>query len=234
MSPLAKSFIDPRSGQTVSARAELFVRGREYVNCYEEENSPFEQRRKMEEQILLRRGGRNDQPLGEDKTLAFDSSNNNNKSNATPTSTASSSLSSEPAPWSSPRTTTDRNRSPVSSLSKSTSLNKAILDEENYLEALEWALPPTGGWGVGIDRLVMLFSGQHRIANVLPFGTLRNVVGLHHLSHVQAQARAQGGLGSGSEPGLRKKERRRVERKDKVEEKMTEKMTERGDGDGKA
>ena len=58
--------------------------------------------------------------------------------------------------------------------------SKIPLDEENYLEALEWALPPTGGWGAGVDRLVMLFSGQNRIANVLPFGTLRNVVGLHH------------------------------------------------------
>ncbi|KAI9767726.1 MAG: hypothetical protein M1835_006999 [Candelina submexicana] len=55
--------------------------------------------------------------------------------------------------------------------------NEAIIDE-GYLEALEWGLPPTGGWGCGVDRLCMLFSGAPRIADVLNFGTLTNVVGL--------------------------------------------------------
>lgn len=55
--------------------------------------------------------------------------------------------------------------------------NKGEVDE-GYIEALEWGLPPTGGWGMGIDRLVMLFSGKERIGEVLSFGTLRNVVGL--------------------------------------------------------
>ncbi|KAI9806456.1 MAG: hypothetical protein M1833_003643 [Piccolia ochrophora] len=50
--------------------------------------------------------------------------------------------------------------------------------DETYLDALEWALPPTGGWGCGVDRLVMLFSGATRIADVLSFGTMRNVVAL--------------------------------------------------------
>ncbi|KAL2039356.1 hypothetical protein N7G274_008024 [Stereocaulon virgatum] len=47
---------------------------------------------------------------------------------------------------------------------------------ESYLQALEWGLPPTGGWGCGIERLCMLFAGTNRIADVLSFGTLRNVV----------------------------------------------------------
>jgi len=50
--------------------------------------------------------------------------------------------------------------------------------DEAYLHALEWGLPPTGGWGCGVDRLVMLFSGRGRIGGVLPFGSVRNVVGL--------------------------------------------------------
>jgi lysyl-tRNA synthetase, class II len=55
--------------------------------------------------------------------------------------------------------------------------NKAAIDE-SYLEALEWGLPPTGGWGCGIDRMVMLFSGANRISDVLAFGSLKNVVNL--------------------------------------------------------
>jgi lysyl-tRNA synthetase class 2 len=111
LSPLSKSFKDPTTGQRVGARVELFIHGREYVNAYEEENSPFEQRRKFEQQQALHADG-----------------------------------------------------------------HGAV--DESYLEALEWGMPPTGGWGAGLDRLVMLFASQKRIADVLPFGTLRNVVGI--------------------------------------------------------
>ena len=112
LSPLAKSYEDPVVQQRVSARAELFVNCQEIVNTYEEENSPFEQRRKFVEQLKFRDEG-----------------------------------------------------------------DPSSLDE-NYLEALEWGLPPTGGWGCGIDRLCMLMSGTKRIGDVLSFGTLRNVVAL--------------------------------------------------------
>lgn len=111
VSPLSKSFNHPsRPEQRVAARCELFIDGREYVNAYEEENSPFEQRRKFMEQLEY---NKDTQEWGE-------------------------------------------------------------LDEA-YLQALEWGLPPTGGWGCGVDRLVMLFTGMKRIGDVLPFGTLRAV-----------------------------------------------------------
>ncbi|GIZ42663.1 hypothetical protein CKM354_000592200 [Cercospora kikuchii] len=115
MSPLSKHFVCPKTSQIVAARAELFYQGREYANMYEEENSPFEQRRKFEEQMQLR-------DEGKDK--------------------------------------------------------EAMKLDEQYLRTLEWGLPPTGGWGCGVDRLVMLFSGRERMGDVLAFGTLRNVVGL--------------------------------------------------------
>ncbi|KAJ5574584.1 hypothetical protein N7450_008483 [Penicillium hetheringtonii] len=94
----------------VAARGELFIEGKEVVNTYEEENSPFEQRRKFEDQLRFSKAA------GEPGEV-----------------------------------------------------------DENYLEALEWGLPSTGGWGCGIDRLVMLFTGAKRIGDVLPFGTLRAV-----------------------------------------------------------
>lgn len=47
--------------------------------------------------------------------------------------------------------------------------------DEKYLEVLEWGLPPTGGWGCGIERLTMLFTGAKRIDDVMSFGNLRSV-----------------------------------------------------------
>ncbi|KAI0007763.1 lysyl-tRNA synthetase [Xylariaceae sp. FL0662B] len=118
MSPLSKSFTCPKTGQLVSARAELFIQGREMANMYEEENDPFEQRRKFELQAEAhnRRAVTTGEPLAE--------------------------------------------------------------VDESYIHALELGLPPTGGWGCGVDRLVMLLSGAPRIGDTLPFGNLKNIVSL--------------------------------------------------------
>ncbi|CAK7897503.1 lysine--tRNA ligase, mitochondrial [[Candida] anglica] len=115
MSPLAKSAPIEYHGNTynVSLRFEMFIRGKEYVNSYEEENSPFEQLSKFEAQVAA-------------KDEFHD--------------------------------------------------NESLVPDWEYVKAMEYGLPPTGGWGCGIDRLAMLFSGSERIEDVLPFGSLKDVI----------------------------------------------------------
>jgi len=116
MSPLAKSTMMEYSNNRhylISRRFELFIKGKEYVNAYEEENSPFEQELKFKQQQMMK-----DQYHDEE----------------------------------------------------------SMIPDAQYIKAMEYGLPPTGGWGIGIDRLCMLFSGNERIEEVLTFGTLTDVI----------------------------------------------------------
>ncbi|KAK4136820.1 lysyl-tRNA synthetase-like protein [Trichocladium antarcticum] len=140
MSPLAKSFVCPATGQHVSARTEVFMGARELANMYEEENDPFEQRRKFVAQL--------DQAQGQAVAAGEDGEGGGAGGQA------------------------------------------AVAIDESYVHALGSGLPPTGGWGCGVERLVMLFSGTRRISDCLSFGNLRNVVGL-----TAAGAAAGGGKG---------------------------------------
>jgi lysyl-tRNA synthetase class 2 len=114
MSPLAKSSILTINGKQrlVSQRFELFISGREYVNAYEEENSPFSQQQKFSQQLI-------------DREKFHDT--------------------------------------------------EAPVPDASYVRALEYGLPPTGGWGLGIDRLCMLVTGSPRINQVLSFGGIKAV-----------------------------------------------------------
>lgn len=111
-SPTAAAAKTGSPKHALSRRFELFIDGKEYVNAYEEENSPFEQRIKFQAQL---------QDRMEHKDL------------------------------------------------------ESQIPDDSFVSALEWGLPPTGGFGLGVDRLVMLLTGAKRIEQVLAFGGVKTV-----------------------------------------------------------
>ncbi|KAI8367546.1 lysyl-tRNA synthetase [Radiomyces spectabilis] len=51
--------------------------------------------------------------------------------------------------------------------------DEAQVIDENFCQALEYGLPPTGGWGMGIDRLTMFLTNSNNIKEVLLFPAMK-------------------------------------------------------------